>query len=109
MKMRHPAFVSVGLLALTLLIGCATDEDVIGSGRRTPTPAPDATATATPGPGGGATPTPKPTPTPWPTPSPTPTPTLAPLPDPITGPSTGDIDPPPASTESNAVETPSSP
>ncbi|MNX29526.1 hypothetical protein D3C86_596650 [compost metagenome] len=112
--MRKPGRLSLGLLALSLLIGCAADEDgLIGSGRRSTTSTPEATATSSADPNGGSAtptpkptlkPTPKPTPTPWPSPTPTPTPTLAPLPDPVTGPSTGEIDPPPDSTESIGVD-----
>ncbi len=109
MMTRKPQFVMLGLVALSLLIGCAADEDgltgVSGSGRRTASPSPQVTATPTPTPSAGsATPTPKPTLTPWPSPTPTPTPSLAPLPDPVGGPSTGDLEPPPDSTESIGVE-----
>ena len=109
MTTRKPQLVMVGLMALSLLIGCAAGEDgltgVSGSGRRTATPTPGPTASPTASPSAGtATPTPKPTLTPWPSPTPTPTPSLEPLPDPVGGPSTGDIDPPPESTESIGVE-----
>lgn len=104
--MRKPWRLSLGLLALSLLIGCASDDEgLIGTGRPGTTTPTEATATPSAGPSAGSvTPTPKPTLTPWPSPTPSPTPTLAPLPDPVPGPSTGDIDPPPESTESIEVE-----
>ncbi|MNR79007.1 hypothetical protein D3C72_97110 [compost metagenome] len=98
---------AVGLVALSLMLGCADEEGGIGvSGRKSVSRTPPAES-----PGGDPDPAPSPTPsaittqTPKPSPSPTPTPTLAPLPSPVIIASPGEeATPPPDASESLGIE-----
>ncbi|MNY14015.1 hypothetical protein D3C86_1471760 [compost metagenome] len=99
--------VAVGLVVLSLMLGCADEENGFGvGGRKVTSHTPPAES-----PGDESDPVPSPTPTssaiatptPKPSPSPTPTPTLAPLPSPVIIASPGE-DPTPPSDASESFE-----
>lgn len=103
--MRGTHLVMVGLVALSLLIGCASEEDLLGTGgrlRNQPPATPTAPATEQSLPPSGTEPTEEPDPDP--TEEPEPDPSYDPFPDPVDFPSGNPLPTPPPSTGSNDVD-----
>lgn len=112
--MRHPLVTGLcaGLIALTLLLGCAEEDSLIGIGGRPSTKRSGTTVAESPPPSDGQDEEPRPSPTPTAKPTPKPTPTPSPSLPPPTLPEenpTPDVTPSPEPSADFDLEDPDAP